>query len=266
MSRTTIIKPVTEVTEQREIRQLRKGVPDEYKELLVKGKADTGIKIEKAKEEAIDGAKEEVAKIYVPKLYKILIKHNYTPKSARVIITNDCVKSWTQRHVMLYMPEETKDLKKVLAGKTGRVNQKEKREKEDSLILEQLEQIFPDIKKEDKDTQNHAIKMANGMGSPKVTSASKTRVATLGGEAKRDKYGNEVFSDMGLKGMDVRWHKQQTFELAIEDEEHAEIIKAYRQSQDKRQNNTGGYTIFVKDGGFDHVEPSNGMPEKSVNK
>lgn len=264
------------VEDQRSIKELRKGVPDEYKELLAKGKADYGVMVEKTKEAAvviIDKAKEQVselknsakdkaAKIYVPKLYKILIAHEYPPKNARAIITDDCTKIWTERHVLRWMPKETKHPGRSSAGsKSGKVRG-ERRDEKNKQTLEQLEEIFPDIKKEDPKTQEHAIKMATGMNSPKVTDAVRTAVAKSGGEGKRDKYGNEVFSDMGDRSAEIR---HGVFKLAINREEHKELCKAYEQSVDAGAG--GSYTIYWKDGGYDRVVPDlNGDAEKTVNR
>jgi len=265
----TKIKPTYELStevvgkqqDQRATRELRKGLPDEYKELLAKATTETNAMVEQALAKT-SSPLYKAARLFVPKLYDVLTKHDYPAKNARVIITEDCRNLWTERHVLRWIPKSAKNIERSKAGDESGRSRGRKRDEKNKQAIEVLKPIFPKIEEEDEKTQAAAIKMTTGMGSPKVTDAIKKFVATSGGEGKRDKYGNEVFSDMGKKSAEVR---QGTYKLAINREEHKEMVTAYEESMEAGAG--GKYFIFIKDHEYERVEPDlNGDAEKTVNR
>lgn len=236
--------PVTQVT-----KVMRKGKPHEYTELLTKAKTDTGVMMDRAYEIVTDEIQGKAARIYIPKLYAILIKHDYPPKNARQIITTDCEKMWSLSHVSRWMPggkDETKAKGGKASGKSRKAASKQKLDK----FVEEHKKQLPGL--------------ANA--TPEVVQV----VSKLGGDKLLDLYGPEHFKEMGERSAD-KWTKlkeeARTLQLHIETEEHRELVRAFEESLAARANGTGGYTLFIVNGEYNKVEADvNGMSEKSVNK
>ena len=248
--------------------EMRKGTPDEYRALLQTAIDDTSTMVRAAVQDSQDPkvqkAFEKSAKIYVPKLYDILIKYDYTPKNARVVILDDCrkVKLWSKVYIVKFLPEETRDQSKRIGGKAAAKKREEGRQQELEQIREVVKPLLP------KATEAE-LKLVKRIGVDKLKvglanaeEETRQRVARSGGEAKYDQHP-EDFSEMGKKGMDSRWH---TAKVQIEDEEHRQIQAAYQESIMRRANGTGGYILFIRNGEFEKVEPNAGNAAKSINR
>ena len=61
----------------------------------------------------------ELAKNYVPEMYKLLKEAKIDPEGCKQKLTNDIGKYWNKSYWMRYLPEEAKDIKKVEAGRKG---------------------------------------------------------------------------------------------------------------------------------------------------
>jgi hypothetical protein len=61
------------------------------------------------------------AKVYIPKLYRILVDEEHkTAEDARKIIEHDLLEYWSKATVAKHLPQETKDEEKVKAGKAAK--------------------------------------------------------------------------------------------------------------------------------------------------
>lgn len=244
--------------EERVPRQLRKGVPDEYSKLLQRARVETS--------ELVEQQLKKAAKRFVPQLYNILKDAGYTPFNARIIIVADCKSIWTKTYVETYLPAETKNQAKAIGAKVMVEN---RRKNKQNRLEEIKDKIGPEAQNLDQKDLDVLDKHPKLVGLAAADQETRDRVAKAGGDGKRDKYGNEVFSEMGNESAD-KWTKlkeqYQTVKVAIEGEEHTQLVNAYQKSLIMRANGSGGYIIFVKNGEFERVEPSNGTPEKTENK
>lgn len=241
--------------DERVTHEMRKGVPDEYTKLLQTAREDT--------DKMVDERLERGAKIYVRKLYNILIDHEYTPLNARVIVLRDCRSIWTKDYVLQFLPEETKDPSKQKGGRERQRKNKQRLEQESKEKDKLVNQILPKGTEGEKKLAKDRIPTPILRGLAAADQATRDRVAKAGGDAKYEQHP-EDYSEMGKNGMESRW--KHSAQVTIEQEEHQQIVTAYKASVSSRSDGTGAYILFIKNGEYEKVEPVIGNTPQSVNK
>ena len=133
--------------------------PDEYKALLREARqtVDNDIQI----------VYETTAKKYVPELYDILIRNEFSPKLAKLIIYEDCNEMWGQRHIRKFLPAAA--FNQNLARSKAHIIQKKNGLKRRKQELEKLKPFLPDIEKENDTTQRFAARLVRRLASPPIT-------------------------------------------------------------------------------------------------
>lgn len=241
--------------DERVTREMRKGVPDEYNALLNKARTDTDVMVKERLEKA--------ARLYVPKLYTILIEADYPPKQARVVIKEDCRGLWSEEYVLKFLPDEVRDKSKQIGGRARQKKLREKLEIESKEKDEIIEQISPQVKgAEKKLLKKLPTQTLKGLAA--ADEETRQRVAASGGNAKYDQHP-EDYSEMGKTGMENRWGGK-TLQLVVEQEEHQLFVNAYKESVQSRDDGTGAYTVDIKNGDIEKVEPIIGNTQQSINK
>src|SRR5580765_6424352 len=97
------------------------------------------------------------AKVYIPKLYRILVDEEHkTAEDARKIIEHDLLEYWSKATVAKHLPQETKDEEKVKAGKAAK--------QATTLVLaggetvttksDSIESVSPDGNKDEEDPKD----------------------------------------------------------------------------------------------------------------
>lgn len=220
-----------------------KGLPDEYKILLERAKLGTN--------NAVSNTWRECAKLYVPQLYKCLRNNGYPPNNAAVIVKDDAKSIWTLDHVLEFLPDEGKDAKRQKAGRKSAEKRKEIRSIESKKFKESVKDVLPTIEEIDEEIASKFEKIGENnirkaVGLANASEEIRQRVAASGGDATHEKYGSEHYREMGKTGMEHRW---KTISVLITPDDHAQIVRAYKRSDN------GEYNIYIRDGKFDYAEP-----------
>ena len=241
--------------DERVTHEMRKGLPDEYTRILQIAREDTQTMVDKELLRA--------AKIYVKKLYNILIGDGYTPWNARIIIVRDCRGLWGKDHILHQLPEETKDQSKAKGGKERQRRERARLEQESKEREKIVNEILPNGTDLEKETAKKKIPISTLRGLAAADKETRQQVAKSGGDAKYEQHP-EDYSEMGKNGMESRW--KYSGQIPIEQEEHQQIVTAYKASVSSRNDGTGAYVLFIKNGEYERVKPVIGNTPQSINK
>ena len=242
-------------------RKLKVGLPDDYNRLLDKATTDTNLMVVQQIQEA--------ARLYVPKLYDILIKNDYDPQSAGNQVKEDCRKMWGLHEVLKHIPDLGKNESKQKGAKIAGKNRTAKAAMDLEEFVKEIEPIVPVIRDLPESEQKTLKK-----GLAKANKKTRVDVATKGGNATNDKYGLEHYKEMGKKSAESRQYAHQmdaatAFEYVIYYEEHKRFVDAFEESlMSVGSKEHAAYTIAFKGKDLVKVEPHiNGQDaQKTVNK